>query len=218
MIKIDEEITVPYAPARVWQVLSDPASVASCIAGAELQQINDDGSIDGVLTVKFGAIRVAFRGTVALELDEAARTGKISGAGKDGQGATRFNARADFAVMDDQPAGSRVTLQGDVELAGKLASIVESGASAVIARMKQDFAARLIERCGECDAARDAGTEPPVAVPATAGTDRQPTPQPVSRPTPAPAPVMKVHFTDVLRSWWQRIIAVFGRRTTDQEQ
>ncbi|WP_284744698.1 SRPBCC family protein [Amycolatopsis sp. RTGN1] len=146
MIKIDEEIPVPAPPGRVWEVVSDPAEVVSCIDGAELGQSHEDGSFDGTLAVKFGAVRVRFGARVSLDLDEPEREGRLSAKGRDGQGATRFTAHATFQVREDA-GGSWVRVTGEITLAGKLASLIEAGAGAMVARMTREFSAELVRRC-----------------------------------------------------------------------
>ena len=76
MISIAEEISVPSPPDKVWAVVSDPSAVVSCIAGAELGAVHEDGSFDGALVVKFGALRVKFAALVSLELAEAECEGR----------------------------------------------------------------------------------------------------------------------------------------------
>lgn len=146
MITIEEGIAVPAPPGRVWAVVSDPAEVVSCIGGAELGQSHEDGSFDGTLVVKFGAVRVRFGARLTLELDESVHEGRLSARGKDGQGATRFTAQATFRIVEDAQ-GSRVRVAGDITLAGKLASLIESGAGAVVGRMTREFSAELVDRC-----------------------------------------------------------------------
>ncbi|ACU72799.1 carbon monoxide dehydrogenase subunit G [Catenulispora acidiphila DSM 44928] len=161
MIIIKEEIAVPSPRARVWEVVSNPEDVVSCISGAELGAAHDDGSFDGALTIKFGAIRVKFAARVRVELDEAEHTGRLSARGGDGQGATRFQAEAEFRVVEGDGAGetgvgsrsARVAMTGTVTLTGKLASLVEAGAGAVVSRMTKDFTAKLVWKCTETELA-----------------------------------------------------------------
>ncbi|MBB4683991.1 SRPBCC family protein [Amycolatopsis jiangsuensis] len=146
MIKIDEEIPVPAPPERVWEVVSDPGQVVSCISGAELGESHEDGSFDGTLVVKFGAVRVRFGARMSLDLEEPEREGRLSARGRDGQGATRFSAHATFRVTEDA-GGSWVRVTGEVSLAGKLASLIEAGAGAVVSRMTKEFSDELVRRC-----------------------------------------------------------------------
>ena len=207
MIEIDEEVVVPAPPDQVWKVVSDPAEVVSCIQGAELGEAHPDGSFDGALVVRFSAVKVRFGARITLDLDEPERHGVLSARGRDGQGATRYTAHANFhvedvvddvtgAVVGDHGAtgaagGTRVRVRGEVALAGRLASVIEAGAGAVVGRMTRDFAAELTRRC--------TGEQAPRADLAA------PAPAPPPPPVPVPAPARRSPWARV-RAWWRRIV------------
>ena len=154
MIQINERFDVSCAsPEFVWGLLSDPKAVVGCVPGAALGDEHEDGSFDGSLTVKFGPARVTFRAHIELELDEAARVGRVTSRGKDNQGGTRFRASMTFKVVEqaDQP-GATVLIEGENEISGKLAGLVESGAKIVIKRMSAEFAQNLAARCASTEA------------------------------------------------------------------
>jgi len=46
-----------------------------------------------------------------------------------------------------EPAGSVIPIEAQVEIGGKLASLVEGGATLVVKRMVGEFAERLAARC-----------------------------------------------------------------------
>ncbi|MEW1825011.1 SRPBCC domain-containing protein [Streptomyces sp. NPDC088196] len=163
MISIAEEIAVPSPPKRVWEVVSNPSEVVACIKGAELGEAHDDGSFDATLVVKFGAMKVSFAARVTLDLTESDHEGRLSARGKDGQGGTRFTAHATFRVTEgDGPGDALVTVLGEVQLNGRLAPLVESGAGAMVSRMTREFSAELIQRCAP-------DTSQPLAPPPPAG-------------------------------------------------
>lgn len=148
MISIAEVIAVPCPPKRLWDVISSPPDVVACIGGAELGEAHEDGSFDGALVVRFGGVRVKFAARVALELDEAELTGRLTARGRDGQAATRFTAEATFRVGEGAGAeDAQVAMDGEIRLTGKLATLIESGAGIVVSRMTKEFTANLIERC-----------------------------------------------------------------------
>jgi carbon monoxide dehydrogenase subunit G len=194
VIEIDEEIVVPAPPDQVWKVVSDPSEVVSCISGAELGESHEDGTFDGALVVKFSAIRVRFGARITLDLDEPERQGRLSARGRDGQGATRYTAHADFRVVEDEAVGStRVRVQGEVTLAGRLASVIEAGAGAVVSRMSKSFADELALRCtGEATGGGTTDTAPP-----TRATTTPPRPSLWAR----------------ARAWWRR---TFPKRQNEQ--
>lgn len=154
MIEINEQIDVPCAgPRAVWDLLSDPHAVVGCVPGAALGEEHEDGTFDGTLTVKFGPAKVTFRARIDLALDVAAMTGSVTARGKDKQGGTRFRATMSFKVTEQTgPPGSKVLIEGENEVSGKLAQLVESGAKIVIKRMATEFAENLAARCAGASA------------------------------------------------------------------
>ncbi|MFD0687305.1 SRPBCC family protein [Actinomadura fibrosa] len=207
MISITETIDVPSPPERVWEVISSPPDVVSCIAGAELGEAHGDGSFDGALVVKFGAVRVRFRARVHLELDETALRGMLTARGKDGQAATRFTAEATFHVAEDGN-GSRVAMNGEVQLTGKLTSLIEAGAGVVVSRMTKDFAARLVERC-----AAPAGPEAAAAVPAGLSTAPKATATKTAPAAPA-GTATPAKPAARIRAWWAALWSRLAERSS----
>ncbi|MGH8641587.1 MAG: SRPBCC domain-containing protein [Burkholderiales bacterium] len=158
MIEISERIEVAAAPGTVWDVLSNPRAVVDCVPGAELGEQREDGSYDATLTVKFGPARVTFRTKVALELDAAAMAGRVSSRGRDNQGGTRVKTSMTFRVVEGAaPGTAAVPVDAQVEISGKLASLVETGASLVVKHMTKEFSQRLAAKLGggESKAAAD---------------------------------------------------------------
>lgn len=154
---IDEAIHVPADPAAVWLLLSDPRAVVECVEGATLGDQLADGSYDAKMTVRFGPAKVAFGARVSIEMDELARSGTVASRGKDNQGGTRFAASTVFRVVPAEVGdGSTIRIQSQVQITGRLASLIESGASIVIKRMTRDFSERLLARCSSAVAASGA--------------------------------------------------------------
>jgi carbon monoxide dehydrogenase subunit G len=150
MIEISERIEVPSAPRVVWDLLADPHAVVDCVPGATLGEEQEDGSFDATLVVKFGPAKVTFHARVALELDGAAMVGHVIAKGKDDQGGTRMRATMTFKVAEQtDPPGSTIPVDAQVEITGRLASLVESGAKIVVKRMTTEFSERLAARCGK---------------------------------------------------------------------
>ena len=149
MIEVSERIEVQAPREAVWQVLSDPAQVVECVQGAELGERHEDGSYDAALVVKFGPAKVTFRSRFTLELDEGTMSGRVASRGRDNQGGTRVKAAMTFKVVEGSaPGASAVPIDASVEISGRLASLVESGANLVVKRMTADFSERLAAKLG----------------------------------------------------------------------
>jgi carbon monoxide dehydrogenase subunit G len=148
VIEVDEQFEVAAPRSTVWRLLADPYAMVGCVPGAAIVGQGDDGSLDTTLTVKFGPLSVGFQAQATLELDAAAMRGKLAARGKDKQGGARFQASATFDVTDLAAVnGCLVTVHGEVDITGRLASMIESGAGVVVKRMSSEFAACLRTRC-----------------------------------------------------------------------
>jgi len=148
MIELIERIVVPSAPQKVWGVLSDPRAVVECVSGATLGARQEDGSYDATLVVKFGPTKVRFEARFTLELDPATMSGVVISRGKDSIGGTRVQAKMNFSVVEQaDPPGSVIPITSEVEISGRLASLIETGAKLVVKRMVGEFSGRLAERC-----------------------------------------------------------------------
>jgi uncharacterized protein len=153
VINIHESFVVPSDPQTVWGVISDPRAVVGCVPGASLGDEREDGSFDASVAVKFGPVKVSFQGRVTLELDGAAMVGHVTARGKDNKGGTRVASTMTFEVMDEAESGSTVVIDGEVDISGKLAGLIEGGASIVVNRMSSEFADSLAKRCAGVTAA-----------------------------------------------------------------
>jgi carbon monoxide dehydrogenase subunit G len=147
MIEVNERIEVPSPPQVVWDLMSDPRAVVDCVPGAALGDQQEDGSYDATLVVKFGPAKVSFKAKVALEYDSAAMSGRVSSRGRDNQGGTRVKSAMTFKVVEGEtPGTSVIPIDAEVEISGRLASLVESGALLVVKRMTGEFTERLAAR------------------------------------------------------------------------
>jgi len=145
VIEVDERFEVAAPPPAVWRVLADPYSVVGCVPGAAIVSLTDDGTLETTLTVKFGPVSVAFEAKAILQLDHDQMRGQLSARGRDKQGGARFQASAAFSVIRAAP-GSIVATHGEVDISGRLASIIEGGAGVVDKRMSAEFAQCLRAR------------------------------------------------------------------------
>ncbi len=147
MIEVNERIEVSASPRAVWEILSDPRAVVECVEGAELGEKQEDGSYDATLVVKFGPARVSFKAKVAVEYDSASMSGSVLARGKEGIGGTRVQSSMKFSVTgQDDPPSATVPITAEVEISGKLASLIETGANLVTKRMVADFTEKLTAR------------------------------------------------------------------------
>lgn len=147
MINLKETFSVPAPPDEVWPLLSDPAVVAACIPGAELNELTPEGAHRGKVTFKFGPTVAVFRGEAKLTYDHAVKRCLIEARGIDQRGASR--ARAQFTLETKGNDTTEGTLDGGFEVAGPLEMFASAGGVHVARALLGEFAnniARVIEQ------------------------------------------------------------------------
>jgi carbon monoxide dehydrogenase subunit G len=163
---LKETFSIDAPPDEVWPLLSDPAVVAACIPGAELNELTPDGAHRGKVTFKFGPTVAVFRGETKLTYDHASKRCVIDARGIDQKGASR--ARAKFEVQAQGAQTTDVTMDGGFEVAGPLETFASAGGVHVARALFKEFAANIVKvieqrRANGSDAV-------PEQAPATSGT------------------------------------------------
>jgi carbon monoxide dehydrogenase subunit G len=121
--------------------MSDPAVVAACIPGAELNELTPDGAHRGRITFKFGPTVAVFRGETRLTYDHPAKRCVIEARGIDQKGASRARARFDVAARGEDT--TEVTLDGGFEVAGPLETFASAGGVHVARALMKEFATNI---------------------------------------------------------------------------
>src|SRR5262245_46305360 len=121
--------------------MSDPAVVAACIPGAELNELTPQGAHRGKVTFKFGPTVAVFRGEAKLTYDHPVKRCLIEARGIDQKGASR--ARARFEVEARGADTTEVTLDGGFEVAGPLEMFASAGGVHVARALLAEFAANI---------------------------------------------------------------------------
>ncbi len=141
-VSIAEQFEVRASPERVWAWLTDPRQVVECLPGAELLEMQDERTFTGRMRVKVGPVTASFRGRARFdELDAAARRVRLSGEGQDtgGAGSAKMTMTSEIEALPD--GGSRVKVQSDVEVVGKLVQFGRGLMEEVSRQMFKQFAA-----------------------------------------------------------------------------
>ena len=166
MIALKEQFSIPAPPDEVWPLISDPAVVAACIPGAELNELTPDGAHRGKVTFKFGPTVAVFRGETRLTYDHPAKRCLIEARGIDQKGASR--ARARFEVHAQGADTTNVALEGGFEVAGPLEMFASAGGVHVARALLAEFAANIAH---VIEQRRATGSEAmPEQAPAASGT------------------------------------------------
>ncbi len=135
---LNNEFVVEAPVERAWALLDEVESVISCMPGATYIG-REGGDYKVSIKVKVGAISANFQGMVQfLEKNEAARTAKIRGTGKDLGGKASASATINVKFEPVTAARTKVLVETDLAMTGRLAQF----GGGVIA----DIASRLIEQ------------------------------------------------------------------------
>lgn len=133
-----QSFTVAYPADRVWAFFGNVDEVAGCLPGARLLgEPGDDGHVEGQIRVKVGPISAEFQGEADIRRDDASRTGRISGSGKDKRSNSATRGRIVYKVRQGAtPDQTQVDVEIGFTLTGALAQFSRSG-------LVQDVANRL---------------------------------------------------------------------------
>jgi carbon monoxide dehydrogenase subunit G len=143
VIQLKETFSVVAPPDEVWPLMSDPAVVAACIPGAELNELTPEGAHRGRITFKFGPTVAVFRGEAKLTYTHAAKHCLIEARGIDQKGASRARARFDLNATGSD--STEVTLDGGFEVAGPLEMFASAGGVHVAKVLLGEFAANILK-------------------------------------------------------------------------
>ena len=105
---------------RIWQLLNDPAFLKLCLPGCESMEAIGSDQYQATLTVGIAAVKGKYTGTVTLSEQEPPQrfTMRVEGKGPGG-----FMQGVGVLELADDPQGTKVTYQGDVQVGGAIASV-----------------------------------------------------------------------------------------------
>lgn len=159
-MQIANSFTVEAPPDEVFAYMLDVDKIVGCLPGAELVEVVDAHTFKGKLTVKVGAVKVAYAGTATIsdtteEGDRATVTVKANGREIGGQGAVRATLTLSIARnatngtdgtndtdATDGTDGTSVGINADFTVSGKLAQF---GGGVI-----EDISRRLIKEMADC--------------------------------------------------------------------
>jgi uncharacterized protein len=105
---------------RMWQSLNDPAFLKLCLPGCESMEAIGPDQYQAILTVGIAAVKGKYTGTVTLSEKEPPQrfTMRVEGKGPGG-----FLQGTGVLELAEDPQGTQVTYQGDVQVGGPIASV-----------------------------------------------------------------------------------------------
>jgi carbon monoxide dehydrogenase subunit G len=117
---ISGSYTFKAPPDRVWDLLMDPAVIASCIPGCDTFEPDGDDRYRATLTVALAAITGTYAGTVVLS-DKVPHTSYRLTA--EGQGRPGFVKGSSAIALRPEGDGTIVDVTGSVQTGGPIARV-----------------------------------------------------------------------------------------------
>jgi len=212
-VEFDNAFEVPLPPAEAWAILMDIRRIAPCMPGAELTEVVDHKTYKGRIAVRLGPVALSFAGTVAFEeLDNVNHRARVKAQGSDAKGRGGANATAAFR-LEPAPSGSKVLVHTDLSLSGAVAQygrgvgMIQATATQIMNQFANNLKAHLAQPSPPASAGTTAAT--------SAGRTTSPAwSEPFADAPPPPAAKPISGFALIARVLWDRIVRMFGGRTS----
>ncbi len=119
-MKFASQYTFDATPETVFDLMTDPETVAGCLPGCDELEPLGDNRYRAEMVVGIAAIKGRFRGTVALREMRRPNSYTLSVDGRGSAGFTRGEARI---AIDAKDAGSTVRVEADARVGGPVARV-----------------------------------------------------------------------------------------------
>lgn len=142
---IENRITVPAPPERVWAFMMDIPAVSRCVPGVDGVARIDDETYSGVMSVRVGPIQIRLDGKVILaERDEVGRQARmdLQAADKRVNGAVNAKMRMQLSAAADGQQ-TDVQIRTDANVMGKLGEFGQAVIRKKADQIVQEFANNL---------------------------------------------------------------------------
>ena len=143
-MQIENSFEVPVQIADAWIVLTDIERIVPCMPGATLNEVVDESTYKGAVSIRLGPVSLTFDGTAKFEeIDETTYRAWVRTQGRDAKGRGSVMADVRFEL---QPVGNttKVLVHTDLRLSGAVAQYGRG------AGMISDIASRWLGEFSEC--------------------------------------------------------------------
>jgi uncharacterized protein len=159
-IELDHSFTVPVPPDQAWDVLLDVKTIAPCMPGAAVDEVDGD-VVNGRIKVKVGPVSLTYKGTAKFtERNPETHVVVIDAAGKETRGAGTASATVRASLAPDASgSGTEVTMHTTMNVTGRPAQFGRGVMVEVGGKLVEQFAANLAKLiAGDTGSSVDAGS------------------------------------------------------------
>ena len=146
-VRIENTFQVAEPVELVWELLSDPRKVVTCVPGAQLTETIDERTFKGAVSVKVGPSVTDYKGQVHIKrLDAQAHEIEMVGKGQDvrGKGSASMKMSGSIRALPDGAA--EVSAVSEINVVGLLAQLGARMIQDVSAVMFKEFVRRFQEQ------------------------------------------------------------------------
>src|SRR3984885_2799207 len=147
-IPIEKTFQVKEPVDQVWNLLSDPKRVATCVPGAKITEQVDDKTYKGTISVKVGPSATDYKGELEIVRSDAANHElQMIGKGQDvkGRGSASMKMTARARALDT--GGTEVISVAEINVVGLLAQMgarmINEVSNIMFAQFIKNFQAQL---------------------------------------------------------------------------
>jgi carbon monoxide dehydrogenase subunit G len=119
-VKVSGSYTINAPRERLWESLNDPAFLKVCLPGCESLEAVGPDQYQAALTVGIAVVKGKYTGSVTLSEKEPPQRFRMQ---VEGKGTGGFVQGTGLLEFDEDPQGTKVNYQGDVQVGGPIASI-----------------------------------------------------------------------------------------------
>jgi uncharacterized protein len=143
-IELDHSFTVPVPPDQAWDVLLDVKTIAPCMPGATVDEVDGD-VVNGRIKVKVGPVSLTYKGTAKFtERNPETRVVVVDAAGKETRGSGTASATVRASLTPDASgSGTEVTMHTTMNVTGRPAQFGRGVMVEVGGKLVEQFAANL---------------------------------------------------------------------------
>ena len=161
-MELSNSFTVDVPVDKAWEILNDVPTIAPCLPGAQLQEVEGE-EYRGIVKVKVGPITAQYKGKATfVERDEAAHRVVLKAEGRDTRGQGNASALI-TAQMEPKGGSTEVVVTTDLTVTGKVAQFGRGVMADVSAKLMGQFADNLAGTVLSGEHRAAPGAEPAVA-------------------------------------------------------
>lgn len=147
---ISNSFVVNEPKEKVWQLLTTPDQIVTCLPGAALVETIDEKNHKGEVTLKFGPVKAKYNGVITFDtVDIEGGKMRLIGKGLDAKGKGSADMVMD-ATITDQEGGTGVAYDMEITVTGMLAQfgsrLIVDVTKSVFKQFTQNFKDKLASK------------------------------------------------------------------------